>query len=47
MTNATPALTDSNTTGASDMTDMVNRPPHYVDGRKYEPLNVIAETTET
>lgn len=43
MTNATSALTDSNTTGASDMTDMINRPPHYVDGRKYEPLNVIED----
>ena len=25
------------------MTDMVNRPSHYVDGRQYEPLNVIAD----
>lgn len=25
------------------MTDMVNHPSHYVDGRQYEPLNVIAD----
>lgn len=25
------------------MTDMVNRPSHYVDGRQYEPINVIAD----
>ena len=25
------------------MTDMVNRPSHYVEGRQYEPLNVIAD----
>ena len=25
------------------MTDMVNRPAHYCEGRKYEPLNVISD----
>ena len=25
------------------MTDMVNHPSHYVDGRQYEPLNVISD----
>ena len=25
------------------MTDMVDRPSHYVEGRQYEPLNVIAD----
>lgn len=25
------------------MTDMVNRPSHYIEGRQYEPLNVIAD----
>ena len=43
MTKTAPALTNSNTTGASDMTDMVNHPPHYVEGRQYEPLDVISD----